>query len=656
MVISATPAISSAALPLLPELPTLLTSAAVEQDDRLLPDDPPLPKPDAPKVGATTGQPTWSDNAARKGAAAEFLDTVVDPDELNAYYVLKGSATDKPLSTDEARAKAGLGPKKSYKFNKKQYTNSEVFRAGLLAGGAVEVVLTLVRHPLDTVKTRLQAYNATAVAEQRRRLRAEAVAAAERRAFFASSGVEAPVVATSSRGALARLPPLSPLADLFDSCWDGLRPALLSSIFQGSVFWAVKDVRHAGLRPEPRSDQAEPRLASESCPACSSRARAPRRHSRREALSWLGLTPAQNTIVLRYLAAPPLKTPPLPEWAAALQLDWKMLATIGAVFLGQSCCARGPTPHPAPASNRLPGGPHPARHCTPPPCAPAPHADGPRSARPASDWLVRAPTEIVKVAQQAQRTAEPPPPEAARQPEPQPSKAYLPPAALQMLPAPPAPAAAAVAAALPQLDVRAGLAAFPVFALTDLPVIVTRTYGFLLLRGRCAALGPSSRPPSRPPLAKPRPRLSRAAPVRARGSGAAAALGLSGLDQFSSDLVLYTLASVVANCATTPLEVVRTRLLLQRGAQAAGEAGRTSYEGVLDALVRIREEEGLAALFKGVGVRLLWNGVWVGVFLYVQRVAYLDAQKFSLELVGAADAWAAGFGSSLKELVRFYTT
>ena len=63
-----------------------------------------------------------------------------------------------------------------------------------------------------------------------------------------------------------------------------------------------------------------------------------------------------------------------------------------------------------------------------------------------------------------------------------------------------------------------------------------------------------------------------------------------------------------------------------------------------------------AQLFKGVGVRLLWNGVWVGVFLYVQRVAYLDAQKFSLELVGAADAWAAGFGSSLKELVRFYTT
>ena len=61
-------------------------------------------------------------------------------------------------------------------------------------------------------------------------------------------------------------------------------------------------------------------------------------------------------------------------------------------------------------------------------------------------------------------------------------------------------------------------------------------------------------------------------------------------------------------------------------------------------------------VFKGVGVRLLWNGVWVGVFLYVQRVAYLDAQKFSLELVGAADAWAAGFGSSLKELVRFYTT
>ena len=67
-------------------------------------------------------------------------------------------------------------------------------------------------------------------------------------------------------------------------------------------------------------------------------------------------------------------------------------------------------------------------------------------------------------------------------------------------------------------------------------------------------------------------------------------------------------------------------------------------------------EEGAAALFKGIGVRLLWNGVWVGSFLYVQRVAYLDAQRLSLELVGAADAWAVGVGLSLQELVRLYTT
>ena len=35
---------------------------------------------------------------------------------------------------------------------------------------------------------------------------------------------------------------------------------------------------------------------------------------------------------------------------------------------------------------------------------------------------------------------------------------------------------------------------------------------------------------------------------------------------------------------------------------------------------------------------------------------YLDAQRLSLEFVGAADAWAAGRGSSLQELVRSYTT
>ena len=56
------------------------------------------------------------------------------------------------------------------------------------------------------------------------------------------------------------------------------------------------------------------------------------------------------------------------------------------------------------------------------------------------------------------------------------------------------------------------------------------------------------------------------------------------------------------------------------------------------------------------GVRLLWNGVWVGAFLYVQRVAYLDAQKLSLEFVDAADVAAARWGLELEQLVRFYTT
>ena len=44
-------------------------------------------------------------------------------------------------------------------------------------------------------------------------------------------------------------------------------------------------------------------------------------------------------------------------------------------------------------------------------------------------------------------------------------------------------------------------------------------------------------------------------------------------------------------------------------ARAAGEAGRTSYEGVLDALVRIRKEEGLAALFKKTVQHILCRGL-----------------------------------------------
>ena len=106
------------------------------------------------------------------------------------------------------------------------------------------------------------------------------------------------------------------------------------------------------------------------------------------------------------------------------------------------------------------------------------------------------------------------------------------------------------------------------------------------------------------------------------------------------------LASVIANAACTPLEVVRTRLLLQRGG-----GSDTQYGGILDALAVIRREEGLETLYKGLYARVAWNGVWLGAVLGVQRSYYAPTQQFFLDVVGAA---AAGLGSSLEELSRYF--
>ena len=83
---------------------------------------------------------------------------------------------------------------------------------------------------------------------------------------------------------------------------------------------------------------------------------------------------------------------------------------------------------------------------------------------------------------------------------------------------------------------------------------------------------------------------------------------------FSSDLAVYCVASVIANGLCTPLEVVRTRLVLQMSGQT-----RTSYSGIVDALLTIQREESAAALWKGLYVRLLWNGIALGLVFGVRR-------------------------------------
>ena len=155
--------------------------------------------------------------------------------------------------------------------------------------------------------------------------------------------------------------------------------------------------------------------------------------------------------------------------------------------------------------------------------------------------------------------------------------------------------------------------AYPILALTDLPVVVLRVYFFLVLK--------------------------------ASGAGALLAVDSS----LTSDLVLYIVASLVSNGLATPLEVVRTRLLLQRSGESAGTA---RYTGIVDALATIYEEEGLEALFRGLQVRLLWNGLWLGVILGLQRAACFDIQTFFL---GVVEDIEDVVGSEWEEWLQYLT-
>ena len=87
-----------------------------------------------------------------------------------------------------------------------------------------------------------------------------------------------------------------------------------------------------------------------------------------------------------------------------------------------------------------------------------------------------------------------------------------------------------------------------------------------------------------------------------------ARLALSGGRQLNSaeTSAVGALAGVVTAVVTTPLDVIKTRLMTQ-GAQGA-------YKGVFDCAGRILREEGGRAFFKGVQPRVMWIGIGGSVF------------------------------------------
>ena len=108
------------------------------------------------------------------------------------------------------------------------------------------------------------------------------------------------------------------------------------------------------------------------------------------------------------------------------------------------------------------------------------------------------------------------------------------------------------------------------------------------------------------------------AEVRRRGADAPATLNIV------DNALLGFVAGGAAAAVTTPLDVVKTRLMTQQAraapaaaANAVGGAGavQQQYAGVRDAFVRIWREEGPAALLNGIRQRVAMLSVGAAIFL-----------------------------------------
>ncbi|XP_059432336.1 S-adenosylmethionine carrier 1, chloroplastic/mitochondrial isoform X2 [Corylus avellana] len=81
--------------------------------------------------------------------------------------------------------------------------------------------------------------------------------------------------------------------------------------------------------------------------------------------------------------------------------------------------------------------------------------------------------------------------------------------------------------------------------------------------------------------------------------------------------IIGAFAGALTGAITTPLDVIKTRLMVQGSAN--------QYKGILDCVQTIVREEGPPALLKGIGPRVLWIGIGGSIFFGV-----LESTKRSL--------------------------
>ncbi|KAF9143376.1 hypothetical protein BGX30_000611 [Mortierella sp. GBA39] len=91
-----------------------------------------------------------------------------------------------------------------------------------------------------------------------------------------------------------------------------------------------------------------------------------------------------------------------------------------------------------------------------------------------------------------------------------------------------------------------------------------------------------------------------------------------------------SIAGGIAAAITTPLDVIKTRLMLsQRSPVGAGGAPSNAYySGIISTFKRILAEEGPRALFSGVGPRVMWISIGGSIFLGVyEKVKVVVASR-----------------------------
>ncbi|XP_059453671.1 S-adenosylmethionine carrier 1, chloroplastic/mitochondrial-like isoform X2 [Corylus avellana] len=84
--------------------------------------------------------------------------------------------------------------------------------------------------------------------------------------------------------------------------------------------------------------------------------------------------------------------------------------------------------------------------------------------------------------------------------------------------------------------------------------------------------------------------------------------------------IIGAFAGAITGAVTTPLDVIKTRLMVQGSAN--------QYNGICDCVRTIVKEEGTRALLKGIGPRVLWIGLGGSIFFGVlERTKQILAQR-----------------------------